>query len=94
MSNLVDQAKDLINVDRQNQYGSPVKNFKTIAEFWTSYLKSKFQFSGELNQNDVCQMMMLLKQSRLINNEDHKDSKVDMIGYLLIQEGICTGEFK
>lgn len=94
MDELINKAKSLIQGDRQEQYGSPVNNFATIAEFWSTYLRGKYKFQGELNSDDICQMMMLLKQSRLMNNANHTDSKVDIMGYLLIQEGINKGEFK
>lgn len=38
--------------------------------------------------DDVCQMMVLLKMARLINDPTHHDSMVDQVGYIGLQERV------
>ena len=38
--------------------------------------------------DDVCQMMILVKQARLINDSTHHDSQVDIAGYIALQERV------
>lgn len=68
------KAMDLINGDREKDYGTPKENFNTIAEMWTSYMGHK------VNASDVCNMMVLLKMARL-RNGGHTDSNIDTAGY-------------
>ena len=35
---VLDEAKAVINGERQNQYGNPEDSFRLIAAFWSSYL--------------------------------------------------------
>jgi hypothetical protein len=37
-SDVLMQALNLINGDREKDYGTPKENFNTIAEMWTSYI--------------------------------------------------------
>lgn len=68
--------------------------------------KAKFeQQFGELDLNgarleslipavtidDVCQMMVLMKSARLLNDPSHHDSQVDQIGYIALQERCREG---
>jgi len=70
-------AEELINGDRQENYGEPGENFKVIADMWSAYLGSS------VCARDVCNMMALLKIARLKNGQ-HKDSSVDACGYLAL----------
>lgn len=38
---ILDSAKEIVINDREEQYGAPEDNFATIAEFWTTYVKTK-----------------------------------------------------
>jgi|TARA_R110000744_G_scaffold33338_1_gene77750 hypothetical protein len=67
-------AIELINGDREKDYGTPEENFTVIAEMWSSYLGLYVKAS------DVCNMMVLLKIARLRNGQ-HMDSSVDTAGY-------------
>lgn len=44
----------------------------------------------EITINDVCQMMVLLKTARLLNDPTHLDSLTDQAGYVALQER-CFG---
>lgn len=77
------EAIALINGDRNNDYGDPIDNFRTIAEFWQSYLTGTIESRGELliRPHDVAVLMDLVKTSRLIWSPDKKDHWADKAGY-------------
>lgn len=77
------QAIDLINGDREKDYGSPAENFQTIADMWSAYL------GYSVASRDVCNMMALLKIARLRNGQ-HRDSSLDGAAYLSL--GFEVGE--
>lgn len=74
-------AHDIVHGDRENTYGDAGKNLRTIAAYWTIHLKAAKSFEGVLTEEDVCGMMILLKQARLASNPNHRDSLVDIAGY-------------
>ena len=55
----LDKAKACVCGQRENEYGSPEDNFKTIADFWSVYKGVEF------TANDVAMMMALLKIARI-----------------------------
>lgn len=74
---ILDMAKEIINGERQDQYGNPENSFATIAEYWSIYL------TKELSDTDVALMMVLFKIAR--EAHQHKlDNVVDAAGYLAI----------
>ena len=78
LGDLLDEAKELINGDRQEDYGSPRTNMDKIAEFWSAYLC--MQIRGE----DVCAMMALLKMARMTTGHKKRDNPKDVAGYMSI----------
>jgi hypothetical protein len=76
------EARNIIHGDREKTHGHPAQNIQLIADFWTSYIRGK----EVLTCDDVCNMMILMKTARLKSNPDHRDSKVDTIGYTLLKE--------
>lgn len=74
-SETLDKAKDCVCGHRENEYGSPEDNFKTIAEFWSVYKGVEF------TAKDVAMMMALLKIARIRTNNATDDSFVDLAGY-------------
>jgi len=78
------EAQAIIYGDRENTYGHPSKNLKAIAAMWNAYLNSVG--GRELNAQDVCVMMVLLKGARLANDPNHHDSVVDICGYAALIE--------
>lgn len=76
---ILEEAQKIIYGDREQTYGSPSKNLNMIADLWTTYLSGESK--GRLTAVDVCNMMVLLKMARLINQPTHRDSIVDMAGY-------------
>lgn len=85
---IIDKAKTLVDGDRRSVYGDPIANFTAIARLWSTFLNTKFGFDPELGPTDVAQMMMLLKQARLMNSPTHEDSLIDLVGYGLILDGV------
>lgn len=82
---VLQQAHEIIYGEREQAYGHPSKNLSVIADFWTVHLAAKYGFESQLTIEDVCGMMVLMKQARLINTPDHKDSLVDTCGYAALQ---------
>ncbi|SME89325.1 DUF6378 domain-containing protein [Desulfovibrio gilichinskyi] len=79
---ILDKAKVIINGERQDQYGNPEDSFKTIAAFWTPYLRSRglLKEDRELTPKDVAMLMVLLKIGRE-SQQEKLDNLVDLAGY-------------
>lgn len=73
------EASELINGQRQSDYGTPQENFGCIAQMWSAYLGPDVSITA----GDVCRMMTLLKVARL-RNGPHHDSGVDGAGYMAL----------
>ena len=69
--------------EREQQYGSPENNFKTIADLWSTYL------SHDITPTDVAAMMILLKVARVSSGNGKNDNWVDIAGY-----AACGGELQ
>lgn len=83
------KAHNIIYGDREKTYGTPSGNLQTIADYWTIHLRRKHHLTEDelkLDVDDVCGMMILMKQARLANTPDHLDSLVDICGYAALQE--------
>lgn len=90
-NNVMTQALAIIYGDREKTYGRPHINLESIAAFWSTYLQRVNAVRGThdmVSIEDVCQMMVLLKMARLINDPTHKDSLVDEIGYIGLHERV------
>lgn len=74
-ANTLERAKEIVCGHRENEYGSPEDNFKTIADFWSVYKGVEF------TANDVAMMMALLKIARIRTGTATDDSYVDLAGY-------------
>ena len=72
---ITDEAKAIVQSDRREDYGDMAESFKRIAGFWSAYL------GRHIDELDVCKMMILLKVSRA-KNGNHRDSYVDIVGYV------------
>ena len=68
------EAIDLVNGDRQNQYGPPEQDFARTASMWTAILGT------EVQPRDVALCMIALKISRA-TWQDKRDNWVDIAGY-------------
>lgn len=83
---LLQQAHEIIHGDREQTYGDPGKNLRTIAAYWSIHLSRTTGVEIELTATDVCGMMILLKQARLANTPNHRDSLMDIAGYAGLQD--------
>lgn len=88
----IEEAHKVIYGDREDTYGDPGKNLRTIANYWTNHLNAKYGQIAPLTPDDVCVMMVLLKQARLANSPKHRDSIVDTIGYMALADRINVKE--
>lgn len=85
---LLQQAHEVIYGDREQTYGDPAKNLRTIAAYWSVHLSSTTGENIVLTPEDVCEMMILLKVARLANTPNHKDSLLDIAGYAGLQDRV------
>ena len=74
---ILKEASELINGERQEQYGTPKANFGRISAMWTAYL------GVDVSPQDVAVCMALLKAARL-SNEEKRDSFVDGAAYFAL----------
>lgn len=74
---ILQEASELINGQRQSDYGTPRANFSAIAAMWSAYL------GADIEPRDVANMMALLKIARL-RMANHRDSATDGCGYLAL----------
>lgn len=79
-------AHKIVHCDREVTYGDPGKNLRTIAAYWNVHLKAAKSINVNLTEDDVCGMMRLLKEARLAANPLHRDSLVDVAGYVELQD--------
>lgn len=83
---LLQQAHEIIHGDREQTYGDPGKNLRNIASYWSIHLSATTGVEIVLTPQDVCGMMILLKQARLANTPNHRDSLMDIAGYAGLQD--------
>jgi hypothetical protein len=83
---ILETADKCVNGERQEQYGTPENNFRTIAEFWQIYLSKKPQ-PTTIDTHDVAVMMALLKIARIASGQIKDDNYIDLAGY-----AACAGE--
>lgn len=72
---ILDEARHCVCRSREEDYGSPEDNFKTIAKLWSAYTGSRIE------AKDVAAMMVLLKAARIAGGSRSMDNWVDIAGY-------------
>lgn len=81
------EAVKIVTGARRSAYGTPEQNFERIAIFWNAYLTLRRDAhpagTVTIQPRDVAAMMRLMKEARLIETPDHRDSFVDLVGYAL-----------
>jgi hypothetical protein len=75
------EANDLVQGQRQNDYGHPKANFGRISGLWSIYL------GMEISDHDVANLMILLKIARG-RHTSCADNNIDIIGYAAIAEDL------
>jgi len=84
-NSVIETAQDIINGDRQNEYGPPNKNFQDIAEGWSVI------FNRKVRAYEVALAMDWLKTCRALKSPGLADSWIDKVGYSAIG-GELAGE--
>ena len=82
---ILDAALRCVNGDREQDYGSPERNFSTIADMWNAYLQ--LGEAEKLYAKDVAAMMALMKIARISSGHAKADNWIDLAGY-----AACGGE--
>ena len=78
-NSIIDQAKNLINGERETTYGDPLVAHGHIAKGWSAILGVE-----KIPPSTVALMMAWLKISRILSNKKHEDSYADAIGYMAL----------
>lgn len=85
------EAHEIINGERQQQYGDPEDTFSEIARLWNWWLEGKLD--EKLFPADVAMMMCLMKQAREKNGAGKHDNVVDAAGYLGLYDDMRELQF-
>ena len=81
---VLDDAKAVIR-ERGETYDHPLPNHPRIAAMWSVIL------GAEVTPLQVVQCMIAVKLARLIVTPEHRDSWVDVVGYVACAEQIIDG---
>ena len=87
-SEILKTAENIVNGDREKQYGKAENNFNTIANLWADYLSVKDE-PTDIEPKDVAAMLALLKIARIATGHAKEDNWVDLAGY-----AACGGEIE
>ena len=87
-SEILKTAENIVNGDREKQYGKAEDNFNTIANLWADYLSAKVE-PMDIEPKDVAAMLALLKIARIATGHAKEDNWVDLAGY-----AACGGEIE
>lgn len=79
---------ELVNGDRQADYGHPLDNHQRIADFWTVRLQDKLKPGVRLEPHEAAACMRFVKESRLMQTPGHPDSLIDLAGYAEVERMI------
>ena len=84
----LEMAAEIVASDRQRDYGTPERNFETIADLWRVYLDARLDACPEakggpipLEPHDVAVMLGLVKVARLVTSPQKADNWIDLAGY-------------
>lgn len=88
---ILNAAVKCVNGDRQQDYGTPERNFNVIASFWNTYLMGGVGATREkkIDAKDVAAMLGLLKIARIATGHGKADNWIDLAGY-----AACGGEIQ
>lgn len=83
---ILEEAKLLINGDREKDYGTPQESFGQISRLWSEYL------GIEIKPSQVAMLMALLKVSRQKQGPKKQDTYVDGSGYFALAAELAMEE--
>ena len=89
---ILQEAQEIIHGDREQTYGNPGVNLENIAALWTVFLEKRHNVIVSLAADDVAHMMIYMKMARLMHSPRHRDSLVDVAGYVGLVDKIDTHE--
>jgi len=84
---ILSKAEECVNGNREQDYGSPEKNFVAIASLWNSYLQRRR--ARYVAPKDVAAMLALVKIARIASGNAKDDNWIDLAGY-----AACGGELE
>lgn len=84
-TDILTSANEIVNKNRENDYGAVENNFKTISQMWNAYL----HLDNAIAPKDVAAMMALLKIARISSGHNKSDNWIDLAGY-----AACGGELE
>lgn len=87
-SEILKRADEIINGQREQDYGAAERNFGLIGQLWTVYLDHL------VTAQDVANMMTLFKIARIKTGRGTEDSYIDAVGYMACGGEIATEENK
>lgn len=82
------EAEALVYGPREESYSHPIVDFTTTANMWSALIKSHTGQEVELDAEMVAILMAALKLSRLSRNPTHRDSIIDVCGYMATYERV------
>jgi hypothetical protein len=85
-------AHGLVHGERAKTYGHPRFDFTAIAKVWTGLLQDLLKDDAQLDAYRISILMTGLKLCRLVKSPQHKDSRIDTIGYMLTMERLDEPE--
>lgn len=83
---ILDTAKEIVTGHREQDYGTPERNFTVIARLWSAYL------GWRITAEEVAVMMCLFKIGRLQAGRGTPDTFIDLAGYAACGGEIATEE--
>jgi hypothetical protein len=79
-SDLLQEVAEVVAGARNKHYGPPALNLdRRTGQLWTTYLN--LRDTTHISGIDVCNMMILLKMARTMQNVLVKDNYADIAGY-------------
>jgi len=79
-SELLKEVSEVVSGARNRSYGPPSVNLdERTAALWRAYFEAKS--NQYISGVDVCNLMILLKMARIMEDWGHKDNYADMAGY-------------
>lgn len=76
---LLNEARELVTGDRNNQYGEPLQDFQRTADMMSIM---GFRFNGNaIEPHHTALILAIVKMSRITWNPNKRDSWVDLAGY-------------
>ena len=85
-------AHGYVHGERAKTYGHPRFDFTAIGKVWTGLLQDLLKEGTVIDPYRVAVLMTGLKLCRLVKSPDHKDSRIDTIGYMLTMERLDEPE--